>query len=300
MKVLNFGSLNIDKVYRVNEIVEKKETISSLKYDEYIGGKGLNQSIALSKTGVNVFHAGKIGTIDGAPLLEALLENDVNVTYLTKSKNVSGHAIIQVEKSGENAIIIHGGANQEITKDEITDILNEFDSNTYVLLQNEISNVSFIISEAKRREMKVVLNPSPITDDLLESPLELVDLLFLNEIEGNRITNKILPQEILGELRQIYPKTTCVLTLGEDGAIYDDGEIQIKQPAYSVDVVDPTGAGDTFTGFFLGLLVNGYDLKKCMKYSSAASALSVTRHGASNSIPSLKEVEQWIDLHSER
>lgn len=300
MKILNFGSLNIDRVYQVDEIVERKETKSSIKYSEYLGGKGHNQSIAVAKTGTDVFHAGKVGSSDGKLLIESLISNHVNIDYLSKSVNVSGHAIIQVDKHGENAILIHGGANQEITKKEIIETLDEFDSETLVLLQNEISNVSFVIREAKRRGMKIVLNPSPITDELLQSPVELVDFLLLNEVEGEKMTSKNSPDDILLELRHIYPRTTIVLTLGEEGAIYDDGKTQIRQSAYQVKAVDPTGAGDTFTGYFLGLLVKGEDLKKCMKFASAASALSVTKHGASNSIPCLEEVERWIVLHNER
>lgn len=125
MKFLNYGSLNIDKIYEVEHFVQAKETCASLRYYELPGGKGLNQSIALARLNIPVYHAGKIGK-DGLFLKDLLEKQGVNTKYLQISDEVSGHAIIQVDQQGENCILLYGGANQTITSDEIKMVFKDF------------------------------------------------------------------------------------------------------------------------------------------------------------------------------
>lgn len=298
MKILNFGSMNIDKIYHMSDIVKVKETLPSIKLEEAIGGKGLNQSIALSKTGIEVFHAGKVGRSDGMFLVDALSSNGINIDNIFYSDSPSGHAIIQISEVGENAIIVHGGANQEFTTDEIDTVLEKFTEHDWVIIQNEISNIPYIITKAKEKGMNIVFNPSPINLELFDYPLELVDIFVLNEVEGNILTDKENPEEIIGELKNKFKKATFFLTLGKEGSITERSENLIKQPAFKVNAVDPTGAGDTYTGYLIGLLAQGKSLQFSMKFASAASALSVTVVGASNSIPSYVNVEEFLRKHS--
>ena len=300
MKILNFGSMNIDRVYRVKEIVDKKETISTIDYTELIGGKGLNQSVAISLANAKVYHAGKLG-FDGGFLKEFMDTQGVNTEFILRSPNVSGHAVIQVDQHGENAIIVHGGSNHEISHQDIDYVLARFKQGDCLLIQNEISNLDYLIQAASKKGMKILLNPSPITESLLLAPLMLVDTFILNEVEGNRLTSKADKDEILEELSLRFPDSDFVLTLGENGSIYYNGNKKYLQSAYKVRAIDPTGAGDTYTGYFLACNSQGMSIEDSMRYASAASAMSVTKLGASNSIPSFNEVTKWIEgLESEK
>lgn len=294
MRILNFGSLNMDHVYHVDHFVRPGETLSADKYEVFCGGKGLNQSIALARAGAPVYHAGKIG-VGGEKLTEVLANNRVNIDYLEKSHEVCGHALIQVSKQGENAIVIYGGSNRTITEDYVDRVLMDFGPDDMVLMQNEINGITYIARKCAERGVKIAFNPSPLDGSLLnEFPFELVSLLLINEIEGQGLTGKEEPLEILDVLLQKYPDTAVILTLGSRGAIYRDKAGIITHGTYEVRAVDTTAAGDTFTGFFLGCLSAGYSIPECLKKASAASALAVSRMGASSSIPTMDEVEQAL------
>lgn len=293
MKILNFGSMNVDKVYKVHEIVGKKETISSKEYVELIGGKGLNQSVAISCAGVKPYHAGKIGA-DGEFLKTFMKSMGIDTEFVFTSNNVSGHAVIQVDQHGENAIIVHGGSNHEITVEDIDQVLSKFDKNDWLLIQNEISNLDYLIRSASKIGMRIFLNPSPITDELLNHPLQLIDTFILNEVEGSRLTSATEVETILEGLTLRFPDSDFILTLGEKGSIYYNGNQKHIQNAFKVEAIDPTGAGDTYTGYFLAGRFNGWSIEDSMKFASAASAISVTQLGASNSIPTLQQVRDWL------
>lgn len=292
MRILNFGSLNIDHVYHVDHFVRPGETISSDRYEVHCGGKGLNQSIALARAGAAAYHAGKIG-YDGDKLKETLDKNHVNTDYLEKTDEPNGHALIQIAKNGENAIIIHGGSNRTITGDYVDRVLRDFGPDDMVLMQNEISCIAYIARQCAEKGIKIAFNPSPLDEELLRCfPFELVSLLLVNEIEGYGLTGKKEPDEILDTLREKYPDTAVVLTLGSRGSVYRDRTNIHACGTYDVKVVDTTAAGDTFTGYFLSCLSAGCSIPECLKKASAASSLAVSRAGASSSIPTMEEVEQ--------
>ncbi|MDO5047752.1 MAG: ribokinase [Anaerococcus sp.] len=287
MKILNFGSMNLDFFYRVKNIVRPGETISSNSLEVKMGGKGLNQSIALSKNCDFLYHAGLIGD-DGYKLKEILEENGVDTRFIKKVGERTGNAIIQLEDSGENSIVLYPGANHLVTKEYIDQVLDEFTGEDYLVIQNEINNISYIIDKAYEKGMKIFLNPSPITKDLLDADLSKVYMFILNKSEGISLCgNKEL---IVKSLREKYPKSKFVLTSGKDGSMYFDKDRLIKQDAYLVDVVDTTGAGDTFTGFFITSYIKDKDIKKSLKLAALASSLCVMKKGAANAIPSLEEV----------
>lgn len=291
MKVLNLGSLNIDKTYTVDHFAEAGETIQAMAYEEFCGGKGLNQSIALAKAGADVFHAGCVGQ-DGDVLLETLEKAGVKTELIRKNQELSGHAVIQVNRDGQNKIMIFGGANSHVTPEYIDQALNHFNRGDMLLLQNEISNVPYALEQAKERGLTVVFNPSPISGLIGHCNLRSTDYFILNEVEGRKLadTHTEDPEEILQELRKKYPESVFVLTLGDKGSYYADASILFHQEIFRTDVIDTTGAGDTFTGYFLAGIAHGTSPREAMKYASLASSLSVSRHGASPSIPDQSEV----------
>ena len=289
-KVLNFGSINVDHVYTVEHFVRPGETLSCQEYRRFAGGKGLNQSIALSQTGAYVYHAGKVGAED--VWLKTLMEDKgVDTRYVETTNGPSGHAIIQVNAEGENAIVIFGGANQLMSESDVQRIVANFGADDYLLVQNEVSAAPQIILSAKAKGLTIVFNPAPMTPQVLNYPLELVDILVVNETEARSLTGEIEPAAIYETLNHRYPNTAIVLTMGHKGAAYFSSQARFHQPAEKVHVVDSTGAGDTFIGFFLAELINTNDPKAALACASRAAAICVTRSGAADSIPSRREVE---------
>ncbi|WP_400242178.1 ribokinase [Niallia sp. JL1B1071] len=289
MKILNFGSLNIDKVYSVPHFVSAGETLSSTNFEEFPGGKGLNQSIALAKAGAQVYHGGNIGK-DGLFLKEVLAEANVNVDWIEENGNTTGHAIIQVSSSGENCILLFGGANKEITIDQINHVLANFSQDDLLLLQNEINDLEYIVETAHKKGLKIVLNPSPIDETITNLDFSKIDYLILNEIEAKAITNEQTNDKIFQTLLSLNKQLKIVLTLGKAGVIYKDSVEEHRQASYKVDAVDTTAAGDTFLGYFLTQISQQADIKKTLQIATKAAAIAVTRKGAASSIPSLQEV----------
>lgn len=295
VRILNIGSLNIDKVYSVQNFVQPKETIKALKYEEFCGGKGLNQSVALAKAGAEVYHAGAVGG-DGAELLNILQTSGVHTEYVQKLDSVSGHAVIQVDQTGQNNIIICGGANACLSKEHIDAVLEHFAEGDILLVQNEISNVGYAIKRAKERGMIIMLNPSPYNEEIEEYPLKMVDYFLLNEVEGRMLakTSSEETEKIVRGLKEKFPDAAFVLTLGEEGSYFFDREKTIHQEIFRVHAVDTTGAGDTFSGYFIAGIAAGLEMEEIMRQASAASSISVSRKGASVSIPTMEEVRKMI------
>lgn len=292
MKILNFGSLNLDYVYQMDHFVRAGETLSSSEYAMYLGGKGLNQSVALGRCSAPVYHAGVIGE-NGLPLADALKNAGVDITFLRQGTGPNGHAIIQVNPSGENCILLYGGSNQQITRTQIDETLSHFTEGDILLLQNEINEIPYIITSAHSRGLKIALNPAPWSPTLHTWPLHLISYFIVNEIEGAALAGvdeNSDPDTILDAIRNRYPNSAVVLTLGGDGVCYDDGTHRLSHPIFKVPVVDTTAAGDTFTGYFLASLCRGETAEQALHIASKASSIAVSRPGASPSIPYLDEV----------
>ena len=290
MKILNFGSLNLDNVYSVDHFVRAGETLSSSKLEKFSGGKGLNQSLSLARAGAEVYHAGCIGQ-DGQLLLDLLKESGADTRFVRCVPGPSGHAIIQVDKNGQNCILLYGGANQEITTEFVDEVLAAFSAGDVLLLQNEINNLDYIVEKAADKGMKIALNPSPIGENLFRLPLQKITYFILNEIEGKEITGKEAADDILAEFRRRYPQSVVVLTLGKDGAVYDDGTTRCRHGIYDVPVADTTAAGDTFTGYFLTCITAGETPAAALEKASIASSLAVSVKGAAPSIPTMEQVK---------
>lgn len=290
MEVLNFGSLNIDYVYSVDHFVSPGETLSADNMQIYPGGKGLNQSIAIARAGGNVIHAGIYGR-GGVFLRNILQDNDINTSNLNKLDVPNGHAIIQVDKYGENSILLYGGTNEMIDEGFIDNILDNAVGDEIVLFQNEISSIAYAMKKAKELGCKIAFNPAPMNKKVLEYPLSLVDILVVNQTEGEALSGQKQPNAILERLKHAYPQTKIILTLGADGSWFTYNETTFHIPSYKVErVVDTTAAGDTFIGYYLANISNGIDDIQALKYASKAAAICVTREGAAVSIPYNKEL----------
>ena len=289
-RILNFGSLNVDHVYTVEHFVRPGETIDSLEMEVFPGGKGLNQSVALARAGAEVYHAGKIGK-DGGFLTQLLQSAGVDVSFVETINGYTGKAIIQVEEStGQNSIILYGGANRQMTELYIDQVLGAFSGNEILVLQNEINLVEYILRKASKKGMLVALNPSPIGEVLKHWDLHGVTWLLLNEIEGEALTGEKEPERITDVFLKQYPQMKIVLTLGKDGALYRDKDKNFRQAIYSTQAVDTTAAGDTFTGYFLAASARGASPEEAMEEAAKASAITVSRPGAAVSIPTRQEV----------
>ena len=283
------GSCNIDYIYEIDHIVRPGETQTVNQMQMVSGGKGLNQSIALAKAGVEVYHAGLIG-FDGATLKDSLLKNHVNCDYLREIEEKSGHAIIQLDRSGENCILVYPGANHCFTEAYIDEVLSHFGKGDFLVLQNEINLMDYILVKAHQLGIQIILNPAPFNEEIEKLDLSLVSYLILNEIEGRDLSGKADDFEILTVLCERYPNLQVILTRGAKGALYQKGTSVIEQPSFKVDAIDTTAAGDTFIGYFISGMIKGKAITSSLELAAKASSITVTRRGSSSSIPLLEEV----------
>ncbi len=291
MKVLNFGSLNIDNVCQVAHFVRPGETIAARSFERFAGGKGLNQSLALARSGTAVCHAGKIGA-DGLFLKQILEESGVDCHLLQVDEScMTGCAMIQVSDAGENCIVLFGGANQSLDRDQIIRVFQEFEAGDILLLQNEISLLDEIIQAAAARGMRIFLNPAPMGDNICRMDLAPIDTLIVNEIEAAELAGcdpSLDYAPILAALQKRCPDANILMTLGANGSVYApaDGGAVIYEPACKVEkVVDTTAAGDTFIGYFLADIVAGVPVAEAMRTATRAAAYCIAVKGAANSIP---------------
>ena len=289
MKILNFGSCNIDFVYNLDHIVAIGETETSNSMQVFPGGKGLNQSVALAKAGMEVYHAGCIGT-DGEMLTDVLESNGVDISNIKKVDEKTGHAIIQVSSKGDNSIFLYPGSNAKITEEFVDEVLDKFQKGDMLLLQNEINKIDYIIEKAYKKGMYIIFNPSPYNDEIKNLDFNMLSYIILNEVEMSELTQCDNPKDGLKYFSKNYPKLKIVLTLGSEGCMYSDTEKIVFQPSFKVNAVDTTAAGDTFTGYFFAQIAMGNTVEKSLKIASVASAIAVSRKGASVSIPMLNEV----------
>lgn len=294
MKIINFGSSNIDYVYSLQHIVTPGETESTESLEIFPGGKGLNQSIAIARAGARAVHIGCLGE-DGQFLLETLAMSNVDTSYIKTVDGKSGHAIIQLASDRENAIFLYPGSNYKFTKQYIDEVLEEFSSEDIVVLQNEINEIDYIVEKAHRKQMQIVLNPSPFNETISKIDLSKISYLVLNEIEAKGYTGCDDVEESLQYFQRQYPSLKVMLTLGGKGCVYMDENQKIYHPIHKVHVVDTTAAGDTFTGYFVAGISEGKEIADILYMASVAAGISVSRKGAAPSIPCRQEVLAVLD-----
>ena len=295
MQVLNFGSLNVDYVYRVAHMMRPGETQQSYGMEVFAGGKGMNQSIAAARAGAQIYHAGMVGKDDGQFLLDICRENHVNTDFIRVIDGKSGHTIIQVDDNAQNCILLYGGSNRRFTKEYVDEVLAKFGADDFLILQNETNLLDYIIDRAYEKGMKIILNPSPFDEGLNSCDLSKVSVFLVNEIEGRQLAGAAFETEedgnrLVDAILKVYPKAQVVLTMGDKGAFYGGGEKRHYQPCFQVKAVDTTAAGDTFTGYFVFGLLNGYEIEKSHELAAKAASIAVSRSGAVPSIPVMEEV----------
>jgi len=290
-KIINFGSINIDHVYRVPHLVKPGETLSSLDLVTGLGGKGANQSVAIARAGVSVAHVGRV--FKGDTWAVALLASTgVDTDNIALIEGASGHAIIQVDDQGENAIVLHGGANQSFSIADIESALNHNQQARYLLMQNETNLLAEAFELAQAKGIKIVLNPAPMTDNIKDLPLAKLDTLIVNRGEAEALCGAADIDQMTQQMAALAPQTRVVVTLGGDGAmLLANGEVtHMNSP--SVDVVDTTGAGDTFVGYFLAGVAERMNDHDALQRACLAGSIAVTRQGAITAIPDRSEVSR--------
>jgi ribokinase len=285
MAIFNLGSINIDLVFEVPHIAAPGETVMSHRLSRGLGGKGANTSVALARGGAPVRHFGAIGP-DGRDMVAMLERFGVDCAGVRELDGETGQAVIQVAEDGENAITLLKGANWQMPDSVVDDLVGAAGRGDWLVLQNETAHVPRAARRAREAGMRVAYAAAPFDATATVEVLECCDLLALNHIEAAQLS------EATGREARSFGPDMVLVTHGAEGArLYRDGEEPMHQPAARADeVVDTTAAGDTFFGFFLARLDQGDDVKRALRLAAEASAIGVSRKGASASVPTLEEV----------
>ncbi len=294
-RIVNLGSLCFDRVYHVPSLVQSGETLRATSTALFPGGKGLNQSLAARRAGAQVYHVGCVGH-DGDVLRALLRDAQINVDGLrTQADMATAHAVIQLTPQGQNAIVIVAGSNFAIQPADVDFALDALGPGDWLLLQNELNDLDQVLEQAHRRGARICMNLAPYSNSADSYALQYAQLLIVNEAEAAGLTGCAAPHDALQRLRSRCPDSTVVLTLGELGLLYDAGAGTQRMPAYSVQAVDGTGAGDAFIGYLLARLQQGDDFPQALRMGSAAGALAASRAGAATSIPDLHDVQHLLN-----
>jgi ribokinase len=239
-----------------------------------------------------VYFAGKIGQ-DGRFLLDLLQSYGVNTGYAAEYEGPTGQALIQIGRDKQNAIVLYPGGNAAITTDEIRRTLEAFEPGDILLFQNEIVHTRELVEAARNRGLKICLNPSPYNEKIEALPLELVDVFFVNEIEGSALAG--VPADtpyaaVVDAMTKRFPNGEILLTAGKDGAYYGYRENRERGTVLDLPVVDTVGAGDTFTGYYLAARYRNYSVPKALEIACRAASIAVSRKGAMEAMPYASEV----------
>ena len=294
MKIVCLGSLVRDNIYKVPHFVLPGETLPSDNLQIFLGGKGLNQAVALKRAGFpEVYLAGGYGT-DGAEFLTYLDEQKIDHRFLYPVKMPNGHAVIQLTPQGQNAIVHYSGSNRHLPEVLVDNLLDFLEEGDFLVAQNEVNLLPELFEALPKKGVKIAFNPSPCDESAQKLPLKKAAYLIVNEVEGECLSG-LSPKDpiaMIAALVKKYKGASIILTLGADGSYFSDGQETLFQKAYHVVAVDTVGAGDTFAGYLFAALAGGIAPKDAMDLSARAAAISVTRHGAAPSIPKLSEVLQ--------
>lgn len=297
MDIVLIGSINADLVINAARMPKVGETISGRGFAVNCGGKGVNQAVAAARLGGNVTFIGAVGDDEnGAISLANLRENKINTDHIVTVDTNTGVAVITV-CNGDNCIILDAGANACVTKEVIDKNRGVITSADVLIMQLEIpiETVAYAAEMAHKAGVKVVLNPAPVAS-LPAELLENTDVIIANETETEFLTG-IYPdspenrRKCIGKLRELGIDQV-IITLGGDGSVYTNGDVPTYQAAYKTTVVDTTAAGDTFIGAFCMKMRDGMGF--AVKYATAASSITVSRAGASKSIPTADEVDELV------
>jgi len=288
MAIYNLGSINVDYFYTLPHLVRPSETIAAIGFNQGLGGKGANQSVAIAKAGGAVKHIGAMNPAD-KHYYDQLVALNVDVSYLSMTDTATGHGIVMVdEQSAENQIVVYPGANFVITEEMVDAGLGDATSSDWALCQNETSQTDYFMKRAKDRGMNLCYSAAPFNAEKTLVMLPLINMLVVNEIEAND-----LERELNRPIKECGIDHVLV-TLGSRGVRYIGLEGEFTLPSPSVDAIDTTGAGDTFLGLFLARYDVTGDLKASLHFAVTGAAIQVTRQGTADAIPSLDEIESAL------
>jgi len=294
--IFNFGSINIDHAYRVAYFVRPGETLESNEYSVGLGGKGVNQSLAIARAKGAVSHWGRVSSVD-AWVVPELESAGVGVQDIELAAEPSGHAIIQIDERGENAILLFSGANHGFTQERMKALVEQTTPGDTILIQNECNGLDQLIPLAVSHGCKVIFNPAPMTSGVSLLPLDQCELLFFNRTEAAELLEMPVESsasDLLRRCKEMLGDAEVVLTLGSEGAWYQRNDETLYQAALKVKVIDTTAAGDTFVGYFLAARQAGMNPSKCLQRATAAAAMAVQKRGSASSIPVAEEVDRLI------
>jgi ribokinase len=227
-----------------------------------------------------------------------MIKQGINGRFIRCTDTPSGHAIIQVTPSGENAIFLFGGANREFSTEDITKALADASSKDWVLLQNETSGTAEVLAQAKAKGLKIAFNPAPMTQDIKSLNFAHIDLLIVNEVEAAELSECSEMVDIEAFFHTHFAHAEVIITQGKQGAKLiskqADNTPDINVSAFVVDAVDTTAAGDTFIGYFIAHYQQHQQANAALRFACAASALAVTKAGAAQSIPQYADVVAFL------
>ncbi|SFC64344.1 ribokinase [Parapedobacter composti] len=299
-RIIVVGSLNMDMVVQADRIPNPGETVLGGTFFMSTGGKGANQAVAAARLGGNAAMIGKIGRdIFGSRYLQAIQEEGIDIQGIEQdSEEPSGIALVIVERSGENAIVVAPGANAGLRPEDVEQQFHRYPEGKILLLQLEIpmETVVFAAQQAKKRGMLVLLNPAP-ANDAVTSLFPLIDIITPNLHEAEQMTGVKITDIASAKCAAQYLSAKgvrhVVITLGELGAVLlDDGEFH-HVPVPRVTALDTTAAGDVFNGALAAAIIQEKSLVDATAFACKAAAIAVTRLGAQSSIPYLHEVMQY-------
>ncbi|MEM9239099.1 MAG: ribokinase [Pseudomonadota bacterium] len=287
--IFNLGSINADYFYDLPHLPGPGETLAATRMASGLGGKGANQSVAAALAGVEVRHIGCVGP-DGAWAVDRLREFGVDVRHVRVSDTPTAHAIVMVDEAGENQIVIYPGANMEQDERSIAAALENAASGDWLMLQNETSLQMEAAKLARKKGLSVAYSAAPFDVQAVEAILPFATLVIMNEVEAQQYAAE--SERSIEEL----PVSYALVTKGKDGATWHDLDASeaSQVPAFQVSPVDTTGAGDTFAGYAVAGLAQGLPVDIALKQASAAAALSTTKKGTADAIPTLAAVKAML------
>jgi ribokinase len=296
--VIVIGSLNADLVVRVQRFPGPGETIGGEDLAVIPGGKGANQAVAAARQGATVSMVGRVGNDSFAPpLIQNLQNNKVNTSHVLAGEYATGTATIVVDVTGQNSIVLSPGANAKVTVEDVDSV--SFKNTSILLLQFEIplETVAHAASVGRLNGLRVILNPAParsIPDSLLAD----IDILVPNESELQLLTGMPVddPASAATAAGELLAKgvPTVIVTLGSMGALLVTAQGATHLPAFEVEIVDTTAAGDAFIGGLAAALLQGKSLPEAVRFGNACGALAATKFGAQPSLPTRDDVEEFL------
>lgn len=300
--ILVVGSINMDLVIRAPHIPLTGETLIGEEFLTFPGGKGANQAVAARRLGGEVRMVGKVGKDSfGKALLKNMASEKVDVSGVASVTGVStGVALIIVDTKGQNCIVVSSGANMSLKPEDLQRFRDYFSWAEVAVFQLEspIETVLEGVKMAKNKGIKVILNPAPARTLPLEI-WKMIDIFVPNEIEAATLSYGLGSNLKIEEAsREFLSKGVkeVIISLGEKGCYYDSGKESFFLPAFQVDAIDSTAAGDAFVGALAVGLASGWDTQRRLLFASASGALACTRKGAQSSLPRKEEVESFLKL----